>query len=210
MLKYIIFDFDGTIVNSKKLALHLINELSGKYGYRKAGEEELEYLSTLSIRDRLKLFKVPFYKVPQIVLDMRKNYNHSVESLEIFSGIEELIHNLKEKGFRLGIISSNAGENIRKVLVKYNIDVFDSIHSSYNLFGKSGKINTFLKKHHLKKEEIIYIGDELRDVQACQKSTVAIIAVTWGYDASDLLRKANPDHMVNKPSEILDLIQSFQ
>src|SRR5690348_6619029 len=94
MIKHIIFDFDGTIVNSKKLALNLINDLSGKYGYRRAAEEELDFLSTLSIRDRLKLFEVPFYKVPQIVLDMRKNYNHSVESLEIFNGIEELIYSL--------------------------------------------------------------------------------------------------------------------
>lgn len=209
MIKYIIFDFDGTIVNSKKLALQLINDLSGKYGYRKAGEEELDYLSTLSIRERLKLFQVPFYKVPQIVLDMRKNYNHSVESLEIFNGIGDVIHNLKEKGFKLSIISSNAEENIKKVLVKYNIDSFDSIHSSYNLFGKSGKISAFLKKHHLKKDEIIYIGDELRDIQACQKSEVKIIAVTWGYDSSELLKKANPNHIANNPSEIVDLIQRF-
>lgn len=207
MIKYIIFDFDGTIVNSKKLALQLINDLSGKYGYRKAAEEELDYLSTLSIRERLKLFHVSFYKVPQIVLDMRKNYNQSVESLEIFNGIREVIYNLKEKGFKLGIISSNAEDNIRKVLVKYNLEVFDSIHSSYNLFGKSGKINAFLKKHKLKKEEIIYIGDELRDIQACKKSDVKIIAVDWGYDSRELLASGNPDYLVSHPSEMIDLIK---
>jgi phosphoglycolate phosphatase-like HAD superfamily hydrolase len=53
----------------------------------------------------------------------------------------------------------------------YNIDIFDAIHSSYNLFGKSGTINAFLKTHQLKKEEIIYIGDELRDIQACQSGS---------------------------------------
>jgi phosphoglycolate phosphatase len=209
MLKYIIFDFDGTIVNSKKLALQLVNELSDKYGYRRTGEEELDYLSNLSIKERLKLFQVPFYKVPQIVLDLRKNYNHSVETLEIFNGIQDVIRYLKENGLRLGIISSNEEENIRRVLVKYNINFFDSIHTSYNLFGKSGKINAFLKKHHLKKEEIIYIGDELRDIQACKKSEVKIIAVTWGYDSAKLLTTGNPDYIANHPSDIHDLIDSF-
>ncbi|MDB5054455.1 MAG: hypothetical protein JWM44_2505, partial [Bacilli bacterium] len=45
MIKYAIFDFDGTIVDSKELAFHLLNDLSDKYRFNKISRSELEVLT---------------------------------------------------------------------------------------------------------------------------------------------------------------------
>jgi phosphoglycolate phosphatase len=52
----------------------------------------------------------------------------------------------------------------------------------------------------------LYVGDEVRDIQACKKSFVKIIAVTWGFDIPDVLKSHNPDFLVSTPKEILDII----
>ncbi|MET1193997.1 HAD hydrolase-like protein, partial [Bacillus licheniformis] len=54
MNKVILFNFNGTIVNTKNLAIDIFNEIAEKQGYKKISEEEVPFLSTLSIRDRCK------------------------------------------------------------------------------------------------------------------------------------------------------------
>lgn len=50
------------------------------------------------------------------------------------------------------------------------------------------------------------MGDELRDILACQKNGVRVVWVGWGYDGEELVRVAAPDFTVHSPEEILNLV----
>lgn len=91
MINYIIFDFDGTIVNSRNLAIELYNKLAEKNGYDKIEEQEIDYLSTLPIKDRLRALLVPFHKLPGLVLEMKSNDQKSIESLNSLSANFEVL-----------------------------------------------------------------------------------------------------------------------
>jgi phosphoglycolate phosphatase len=116
---------------------------------------------------------------------------------------------LKERGLTLSIISSNSNQNIRRFLTENNLDVFDHIYCAKNLFGKERTIASLIKKLHLKRNELIYIGDEHRDIIACQANHIRVIAVTWGLDTVETLSRARPDYIAHKPSDILSIIDSM-
>lgn len=64
MVKYIIFDFDGTLVDSKDVFIEAYNQLAEKHNYKQIKNEELEELRKLSIRERCKALNFPMYKIP--------------------------------------------------------------------------------------------------------------------------------------------------
>jgi len=208
MIKHVIFDFDGTIVDSISLSIELFNELADKYKFNKIVYNQLDYLRSLSFIERCRAVKVPLYKIPMLGIEITRNYRKIIGELRIFEGVYEVIHWLKEQGLELSIISSNSNENVKAFLKENNIDVFDGIYCSRNLFGKEKIINRFIKKHNLEKDEVIYIGDEYRDIMACKINDVKVIAVSWGYDPPDMLIKAGPDFIVDSPPEIIQFLSS--
>jgi phosphoglycolate phosphatase len=60
----------------------------------------------------------------------------------------------------------------------------------------------------MRSKDVLYIGDELRDFQACKKLDVPIIAVTWGYDSISLLSNASPDFLVREPRDIIAFVKA--
>ncbi|MTI80433.1 MAG: HAD-IA family hydrolase [Firmicutes bacterium] len=208
MIKHVIFDFDGTIADSKDLAINLYNEVADKHNLTKVKDEDINYFSSLSIIERCKLLNVPLYKIPMLAVELRKNYLESINMLKAFEGIKEVIWELLKEGYQLSIISSNSSDNIKQFLKNNQIDVFTSEYSASSIFGKDKKLSNFIKKYNLDSDEVIYIGDEHRDVDACKKSNVKVIAVTWGFDALELIEKANPDFIANTPKDILDVIKN--
>ena len=209
MIKHILFDFDGTLADSGEMGLQILNELLDKYNLKKVSREEMIKINNFPIKDRFKLLGIPFYRFPQILVTTLIKYKELISSLKSFEGIEELLSDLKREGYTLSILSSNSIDNIEFFLNKYNLKAFDNVISEKNIFGKQKSIKAYLKKYDLKNEEIIYIGDELRDIEACKKVNVKIIAVTWGFDSIDLLKKAKPDYLLDKPEKILTIIKSL-
>ena len=59
---------------------------------------------------------------------------------------------------------------------------------------------------YLKNKEIVYVADETRDIEAAKKAKVRIISVTWGFNSREILKKQNPDFLVDRPEEILRII----
>jgi hypothetical protein len=97
-------------------------------------------------------------------------------------------------------------ENINAFLSHNKISSFDNIISSGGLFGKAKAIKDFLSQQALDSQEVVYVGDECRDIIACQKNKVRVIAVTWGYDSEELLAGYHPDALVHHPLELCNAI----
>lgn len=206
-VKYIIFDFDGTIVDSFYYICDIIFHEANKRGIKVSKEKVRDYVRNKSIWNIMKEFKISKLKASFIVWkERRRLLAREVENMKIFNGIGEVFKKLKEKGVGLGIISTNKKENVLGFLKRWGLDdLFDFVYKT-SLFGKERVLKKVLKKRKLKAEDVLYIGDEVRDVEGARKAGVKCCAVTWGFNSEKLLRIVNPNFIVRKPGEILKIL----
>lgn len=76
------------------------------------------------------------------------------------------------------------------------------------MFGKDKIIKKFLKEKKLTEADMLYVGDEQRDIVACKKVGVNVVWVGWGYDVMETIKEDSPNYMVNTPNEILHIVES--
>lgn len=209
MNKTIIFDFDGTIVDSRDIVIQLYNNLAEKENFRKINQLNIKFLSGLPIVERCKALNIPTHKIPYIAFYIKKNYKKILYSLNIQAGMIDVLNKLKDNGFEICIISSNFKETIEEYLEINNINIFNAVCSSKNIFGKHQVIKRFLKKYNLNRKDVLYVGGEVRDIVSCKKAGVKIASVLWEYDSCELLSKEKPDFIVNNPAELIDIAYKF-
>lgn len=206
MIKYVIFDFDGTLANSKDVFISAWNSLADKHNYRKINRSELDTLRRLPILERVKRLDFPIFKAPLIIPDFYRYYRKFSGNIKLYPGVIQMLNTLEREGYQTAIISSNSKEVIKQVLRRHRIRTISQILSSSAIFGKDQLIRKFLKEHRLKPSEVVYVGDEQRDIVACKSAGIKVIWVSWGYDAKELIQSQNPDFLVDSPGEILDIV----
>ncbi|SOC26155.1 phosphoglycolate phosphatase [Ureibacillus xyleni] len=206
-MKYVIFDFDGTLVDSKLAILEAWNTIAEKHRFKKIDESEIDGLKKLTMNERSKRYDFPLYKLPIVMPLFYQTYKKSLNEVELFEGIKDLFGNLNRHGYNIAIISSNSQENIEAFLKKQQINNVSEILCSSRIFGKDKIIRKFLNKHQIQTSDVIYVGDEDRDIVACKKVGIKVIWVEWGYDAFEVVKNSKPDYTVSEPKEILDIVK---
>ncbi|MGK7944903.1 MAG: HAD hydrolase-like protein [Microcystaceae cyanobacterium] len=210
VLKVIIFDFDGTIADTYDIFVEIVNELSGEFGYDPVAQRDLERLKHLSSREIIKEANISLIKIPFILKRVKSELRERSDKLTPIQGIQDCLLGLKEQGYHLGILTSNIKENVVAFLDNNQLnDTFDFIYSGTTLFGKHKVINRIIKHHHLSPKEVMYVGDETRDIQSAQKSQVLMTAVGWGFNSPQVLTKYHPDFIINQPYELLEVVGSL-
>jgi len=205
----LIFDFDGTVVDSADLYIKLCNDMADELKVSPVSIESLRELAGLTIKQRCKKLNIPFYRLPFMSAMVQERISNHINELKWVSGMKDEIQKLKNMGYDLKIISSNSVSNIFGFFENNSPNLFEDIYSSKGIFNKHRSIKALLKKFDIKRDEAIYIGDEFRDIKACKKAKIRIISVTWGYDPRELLIKGKPDFMVDTPAEMVDIILSI-
>lgn len=204
MIKLIIFDFDGTLVDSKEISLTIYNQLAKKYNVKSI--ENIESIRRLPLLERFKALDIPIYKLPLFAADFTKQYRLSLKNLAMVPGIKELLIELNSQGYQLGIVSANSESNIRDFFRENQLDVIGTLLNSTNIFGKDLVIKKLLSAQKLHPSEVIYVGDEIRDITACKKLGIKIIWVDWGYDLLDARKHEQPDYVASSPQDILSIL----
>ena len=205
MPKCVALDFDGTIADSRPFLASFYNRmLSRKFGGKTLEMDDLEILRGLSLRAKMRYLKISTLKLPLFVKAARKALGENITHFPCFAGVKELLQRLRDRGYTLAIISSNRVRTIRRFLKAKEIELFDHIYCDRgtSLFVKANTIRRFLRKTGLSATDVVYVGDELRDIEASRKGGVRIVAVTWGHESARVLRSAEPDFLANTPEDV--------
>jgi phosphoglycolate phosphatase len=126
---------------------------------------------------------------------------HQIELIEHMAGV---VRELRAEVETLGILTANSKDNVLAFLTDKNLTVFDFISTVPKLSGKAKKLKAIMGTFDYKEEELLFIGDEIRDVRAAHKAGVPVAAVTWGFNSERSLSKKKPDLIFREPAEILD------
>lgn len=207
MKKAVIFDFDGTLADSMEKGLELLNMVLKDEGIKTISHEKLEELRHKSYRDMLSEFKVPIWKVPRIAKKVRDSIANHLESITPYPHIKELLEILNNHGFYLYVLTSNNRSTVLDFLNRYSISVMEDVYSERNIFGKARGLKKVLKRIDIPVEHCIYVGDEVRDVEACKSIGMDVISVAWGFHAPDRLTEAEPTYLARTPKDILRFLK---
>ena len=210
MTKVIIFDFDGTLADTIDILLSITNRLSAEFGFKSATKEELAQLSNLNSWQILQYSGISLFKFPLLIRRLKAELHSEVPHIQLFPGIKEVLLELKKRGFQLGIITSNSRENVLGALEKNGLqDTFTFIYSG-STFGKHKVINKWLRIENIHTEKVVYVGDEIRDIDAAKKTGIKVIAVGWGFNSPQALAAQNPNFLIERPQELIEIINSWQ
>ncbi len=206
--RLLIFDFDGTIANTLEVAVEIVNELGAEFGFPEVNQTQLIEFKNKSVAELLKLSGLSWMQLPLFVKRARDRFKHHLAQVHPIEGMEEVLRALHAQGYQLGILTSNTEDSVKEFLDRYDLNHFEFIYAPDSLFGKSKVIKDVLKQFHLKRSEVVMIGDEARDIEAAVKAKVQSVAVTWGFNGEEILNECQPTYVVRKPAELLEVIKA--
>jgi phosphoglycolate phosphatase len=206
MIKALIFDYDGVIFDTVKIAWEIIKVVCDKYCKKKIKTK----------KEFLDIYKTNFYSAMEergvTDSDMEKLKEDSIKFLKrkhpkAFRGIKKVMNQLAKK-YKIAIVSSNYTEVMKHALDKSRIlEDFDLIIGAEHEEHKTKKIKLCLKKFKLKPNEAVFVTDTIGDIKEAKKVKLKTMAVTWGFHKKGKLLKTKPDFIVDKPKEILEVLK---
>ena len=146
------------------------------------------------------------HKLPIILPKVYRYFKEHIDEVKLFEGISDMLNDIQQAGYKIVIISSNAKENIELLLKQQQVHTVSQVLTSSRLFGKDTVIKKFMKQQQLTVEDVLYVGDEIRDIIACNKVGVPFVWVSWGLDGYELVEKENPKYVVHSPKELTELL----
>ncbi|MGD1904594.1 MAG: HAD hydrolase-like protein [Leptolyngbyaceae cyanobacterium] len=198
-----VFDFDGTLADSLSVIVAITNELAPVFGYRPTNLDELEDLKGLNARQLIRRSQISVFKIPALLRRLRRELQSNGTTIPVFPGIPLLLARLKADGHTLAIATSNEPTNVQAFLVDHQLEsYFEAIVGGGTLFGKGRLIRRLLEQQGWFPQDVIYVGDEVRDIEAARFAGIRVAAVTWGFNRQDLLAAARPDWLIDNPMDL--------
>ena len=183
----LLFDFDGTIADTYLYMCEISNRICREFCYKRIEPKDIEFLRGKTSQEVIAYLHVPTLKIPAIAARAKREYQKGIGNIEMVDGLKDSLEKLKTRGARMGVLSSNSRENVSLVLQQHGLDFFEFIHSTSRIWGKNISLQSLIRQRKLPKDEVIYVGDEIRDVVAARRLGIKVAAVTWGYNSRDAL-----------------------
>ena len=208
--KIIVFDFDGTIADTYYALVDITNQLAEEFGYKKIDRDELLRLKNLSSWEIIRQAEISLFKIPFLFKRVQAELGKEISNIKLILGIDRVLWQLKYRGYRLGIITSNSAQNVQAVLDNHHLyDLFDFVCAEITLFGKHRVINEVIRREKINRADIIYVGDETRDIRSAQKSGISVVAVAWGFNSKQVLARQQPEFLVEQPLQLTEAIAQW-
>lgn len=214
MIKAVIFDMDGTTVDSINSIAYYANNALKMYGYR---EVETEKFYTFVGDGPKKLIERLLddvggdkNKTDEILSFYLDEYNkNSLYLTKPYEGVEKMLEELKKREIKTAILSNKQDEAVKIISKELFGDLIDTaVGSMPEVSRKPAPDSLFnvMKELNVQKEEVLFVGDTNVDIFTAKNASVKSIGVLWGFRGEKELRDAEADYIVSNPKEILDLI----
>ncbi len=198
MIKAIVFDFDGVLVNTYESHFQIFNK---KYNLNRELHKRLfegnvhEKRAKLEIKDSdISTFNL-----------LQKNLSKRKIKKDILNVLKEL-----KKDYLLFIVSSNKEIILKEFLYKQKLqNLFEDIFGFETEIKKDEKFGLLLKKYKLNKNEVIFVTDTLGDILEVKKLKIKTIAVDFGFHEKERLEKGEPLAIISSFEEISEIIKKL-
>jgi phosphoglycolate phosphatase len=127
-------------------------------------------------------------------------------SLHLFPGIGPMLDGLARTGVPLAVLSSNREDVVRRVLGPDHAGRIAAWSCGASVFGKARRLRRLVAARRLPPDNVLCIGDEIRDGEAARATGCAFGAVTWGYTDAQALAAFGPEHLFRDPGDVVRVV----
>lgn len=210
MSKVVIFDLDGTLADSLDMLEDTALEILKHKLPPDFSKKDFSKYRDKNPRQIIKLLGLNKLELLYYVFKGRKIIKNKRSSLKPIKGIPEVVSRLNQRGFKLYVASSNSKLVVDDFLKNNNLDkYFSGTWGRLGFLSKATKLNKIITYLALDKKDVIYIGDELKDIESCGNIKLKCISVTWGLNSSTSLNLNNPGMVVDSTTELLKKIEKW-
>lgn len=212
LIRVVLWDLDGTIQDSDSLAKE-----GTRYGFKQVlGREPTDdEFSQLVGRPVPVVYKEWFDDnlAKQILDTGTRYYQERAEQIPCYPDVPELLDELKQRGYRMGIVSSKRRFHVLKELQNKSLDIlFDVIVAQEDtLQHKPHPDPLVLAASHFNSlpENCLYIGDQPSDIRAAHAARMKSIAALWGDGNYERLKPICPTMFAHTPMDVLNFLPNI-
>ena len=190
MKQLIIFDMDGTLIDSSVTLVNAINHVRGNLQLEPMSEDDiLGKLNDHTINSAQYFYEADSFKADHEIWFSQYYKNNHKQELRLYSGIKELLDELKKMGFKLALATNAYRVPTDQSLIYLDIkEYFDAVACGDEV--KRSKpypdmLYKILNKVNIKAEDTLFIGDGERDKEASKNANIDYIMVHWGFSTHE-------------------------
>jgi len=211
--KYIIFDLDGTLLDTKRDLLYALNYVFAKHGLTTINEKDLLKHLGLGLRylfDGCLKENLDSNIKDSIFNEFLEYYSKHLTVYTIpYKNVLETLKKLKEKGVKMAVVSNKKDEYVSYIINYYFNNIFDYTTGAkvgYKKKPNSDLVYLAISELNANIDETIYIGDSIYDLETARNSKLDSIIVSYGYADIEKLKVMNPDILIDDFKDILKYI----
>lgn len=217
MKKLIIFDLDGTLINSIKDLGIATNHALEKNGYAPRDLNEYPMLVGNGVKKLIERALPENARneknVETLLSDFKTYYNqHNIDYTRPYEGIPDLLRTLSNRGILIAVASNKYDAAAKKIVFSLFPDIaFATVEGQKEgvpVKPDPSVVFGILSKTNCLKNEVLYVGDSGVDMETARRAGVDSAGVTWGFRSVAELRAAYATHIVDSPAEILQIIDN--
>lgn len=207
-IKTVLFDFDGTLIDTNELIYRSFIYTFDQYGYKFTDEEILQFNGPP--------LQETFSKInPDLADEMVRTYRehnakHHDEYVKLFPNVQETLDVLQENGFQLAIVSAKMRVGVEQGMEITNLssyfDTIITIDDVTNPKPHPESVHKALENLFAEPEQAIMIGDNYHDIKAGNKAGTKTAGVAWSTKGEAYLQQYNPTYMLKDMTDLLEIV----
>ena len=209
----IVFDMDGTVLNTLEDLTVSMNYVLDRFNMPGHRLEEYRLFFGNGVKEALRL-SLPEGASADIIDEMmvvfKEHYDaHCMDRTRPYDGIVDVMRQLKEKGYRLAIVSNKIDSAVKELNDRFFADYVDTAlgeKTGINRKPAPDMVYAALKEMGSTKEESIYIGDSEVDLMTARNSELPCISVLWGFRDKKYLIEQGADCFADRPEDIIRIL----
>ena len=214
MYKYVIFDLDGTLLNTLEDLADAGNYTCRHYGWPEHPVEAYKYFVGNGMPKLVERFTPEDQRAPEILkvaLDVFVPYynTHKEDKTVPYAGVPEMLERLRMAGVQMAVLTNKAHPLAQDVMERYFPGMFHFVQGA--LHDKPTKpdptlLRGLMERMGAKEEETLFVGDSNVDIRTARNGGLTSCGVLWGFRTARELTLEGADHLAENPEQLTELI----
>ncbi|MDR1351593.1 MAG: HAD-IA family hydrolase [Zoogloeaceae bacterium] len=213
VLDLVVFDWDGTLMDSAAAIVHAIFAASLDLGLTPPTEERARHVIGLGLGEALRHVapELPPERYPEMADRYRQHYFARQHELTLFAGVENLLAQLAERGFQLAVATGKSRRGLDAALDHFNLRArFQALRCADQCPSKPHPqmLLELMAERGVAPERTLMIGDTTHDLGMAKNANVAAVGVCYGAHTASVLRAASPLTCVDSVAELRSWLET--